>query len=292
MKGLISLKDPKYPILLKKIGRLAPARLYYKGVWQKDIFNDCLAVVGSRQMTNYGKRAVELIVSQVAAAGITVVSGFMYGIDAAAHEAALKAGGKTIAVMPCGIDLIHPGFQKKLYYQILENQGLIISEYDNNFEPAVWTYPQRNRIVAGLSKAVLIVEAAARSGSLITANFAKKFNRKIFVVPGPITSHNSKGIMHLLKQGCSPIDSAQDILNYYQKSLDSSLNKQQKTIPAKADSLEEKIIQCLQREAMSLDELVATLSIPASKLNALLSLMELKSLIEEKGNKYYLTYDL
>lgn len=292
MTGIITLSDKKYPLLLKKTGKTAPKKFYYKGVWQKDIFNDCLAVVGSRRMTNYGKKAVELIVSQVAAAGITVVSGFMYGIDAAAHEAALKAGGRTVAVMPCGIDLIHPAFQKKLYYQILENQGLIISEYDNNFEPAIWTYPQRNRIVAGLSKAVLIVEAAARSGSLITANFAKKFNRKIFVIPGPIISHNSKGIMQLLKQGCSPIDSAQDILNYYQKSLDYSLNKERKNNLAKADSLEEKIIQCLQREAMSLDELVAALSVPASKLNALLSLMELKSLIEEKGNKYYLTYDL
>ena len=157
----------------------------------------------------------EKLVTELAASGITIVSGFMYGIDAAAHKAALLAGGRTIAVMPCGIDLIHPEYQQDLYMEILNNKGLVISEYEGSRAPALWTYPQRNRIVAGLSKAVLIIEAGEKSGSLITANFAKKFGRKVFAVPGPITSENSKGIMQLIKEGAEAVSSAQDILREY-----------------------------------------------------------------------------
>ena len=125
----------------------------------------------------------------------------MYGGDEAAHKAAVEAGGRTIAVMPCGIDMIHPEYQEELYNKILENKGLIISEYEGKFPPAIWTYPKRNRIVAGLSKAVLIVEAGLNSGTLITAECAKKFGRKIFAVPGPITSEVSKGTIQLIKEG-------------------------------------------------------------------------------------------
>lgn len=211
--------NKKYPKLLKKIGKDAPKQLYYKGSFDKEIFDNCLAVVGSRQMTTYGKRVVEQIVTPLSGAGVTIVSGFMYGVDAAAHKTAVQAGGKTIAVMPCGIDLIHPEYQQDLYMEILNNNGLVISEYEGNMQPSNWTYPRRNRIVAGLSKAVLIVEAGLKSGSLITANFAKKFGRKIFVVPGPITSENSKGIMQLIKEGATPISKVEDILDYYKKTL-------------------------------------------------------------------------
>lgn len=181
--NLITISDNKYPKLLKEIGKDAPKKLYYKGKWDEKIFKNCLAVVGSRMMTAYGKRVVEQIVTEVAAAGLTIVSGFMYGVDAASHQAALKAGGRTIAIMPCGIDLIHPQYQQDLYVEILNNQGLIISEYEGTFLPVNWTYPRRNRIIAAMSQAVLIVEAGEKSGSLITANFAKKFGGRVFAVP-------------------------------------------------------------------------------------------------------------
>ncbi len=284
--GKIIFDDKNYPDLLKSIGASAPKQLYYKGVWQPAIFEKCLAVVGSRQITYYGKRAVDKIVGPVAASGITIVSGFMYGVDAAAHQAALRAGGRTIAVMPCGIDVIHPAYQTKLYNQILQNKGLIISEYEGNFQPAVWTYPQRNRLVAGLASAVLIVEAALKSGSLITADLAKKFRRKVLVVPGPINSHNARGIIRLLRQGAYPVESAKDILELYgqTKILSSSAKPAE---PVCSNQLEEKVLQCLKKEALSLDELVEALSVPVDKLNSLLSLMQLKNLVEEKGNKYY-----
>ena len=181
----------------------------------KSIFNNCLSVIGSRRLTNYGKQALEQLVSQIAASGITIVSGFMYGGDAIAHRSALQVGGRTIAVMPCGIDLIHPQDQEELYHDILKNNGLIISEYEGDIQPTLWTYPRRNRIVAGLSKALLIVEAGEKSGCLITANYAKKFKRKIFVVPGPITSSVSKGSNLLIKEGAEMVTEAGDVLEFF-----------------------------------------------------------------------------
>ena len=168
MKNRIENGNPEYPPLLKAIAQ-APKELYYRGNWSACLFEECLAVVGSRKMTTYGRQVTEKLVSEIASAGITIVSGFMYGIDATAHKAALEAGGRTIAVMPCGIDLIHPEYQEDLYKEILENNGLIISEFPGLFPPALWTYPRRNRIVAGLSRATMVVEAGEKSGALITA---------------------------------------------------------------------------------------------------------------------------
>ena len=193
MENIVSITDSHYPELLKQLGNDAPKQLYYKGNWDDSIFENCLAVVGSRRMSSYGRQITEKLVGGIASRGITIVSGFMYGVDAVSHQAALEAGGRTIAVMPCGIDLIHPDYQEELYQEILKKDGLVISEYEGNFLPTLWTYPRRNRLVAGLSKAVMVVEAGEKSGSLITANFAKKLKRKIFAVPGPLTSSLSVG---------------------------------------------------------------------------------------------------
>jgi len=290
--NIVNLQDKKYPELLKKIGKTAPKQLYYKGSWDKDIFQNCLAVVGSRRMTTYGKQVAERIAGEAAAAGVTIVSGFMYGVDAAAHKAALSVGGRTVAVMPCGIDLIHPEYQQDLYAEILKNKGLVVSEYEGDSQPANWTYPQRNRIAAGLSRAALIIEAGEKSGSLITANLAKKFKRKLFVVPGPITSENSKGIMQLIKEGATPISSAGEILDYYRIH----------NIPAKTDgglasinknkdkekTLEQEIINHLHKEPLDIDTIAREFSIPVAKTGIILSMMQLKGQIKLEGNKYYL----
>jgi len=257
MQNVIYKDDKNYPSLLKKIGKDAPKQLYYKtrGVIpnlignpdldsrfrgndtrvendkntndQKiqsaysnkkfDIFNNCLGVVGSRKLTHYGEQAIERIVGELAMSSITIVSGFMYGGDALAHQTAIRVGGRTIAVMPCGIDRISPEDQKELYNDILENQGMIISEYEGEMAPALWTYPRRNRIVAGLSQAILVIEAGEKSGSLITANLAKKFKRKIFAVPGPITSSVSVGTNRLIKDGAEMVTDAKDILRWFRK---------------------------------------------------------------------------
>ena len=286
--NVISLEDKEYPELLREIGKQAPKQLYYKGNWDKEIFENCLAVVGSRQMTTYGQRVEEQIVAEVAAAGVTIVSGFMYGIDAESHKAALRVGGRTIAVMPCGIDLIHPEYQQDLYNEILDNKGLIISEYDGDIFPTLWMYPKRNRIVAGLSKAVLVIEAGEKSGSLITANLAKKFKRKIFAVPGQITSTVSKGTLELIRNGAEAVSSSKDVLREY--GFSSRFTPEGSYASQKTHtSLEHKIINHLQKEPMEADELARSLSVSAASLGTTLSLMQLKGFIQQDGNKYYVS---
>jgi len=285
-EGVINIEEGKYPELLRKIDH-PPRKLYYRGRWDEDIFKNCLAVVGSRKMTNYGLIAVEKIVKEVAAAGVTVVSGFMYGIDAASHRAALDGGGRTIAVMPCGINLVHPEYQGELYGDILKNQGLIISEFEGDFPPDNWTYPKRNRIVAGLSKATLIVEAAMKSGSLITAGLAKKYQRKLFALPGPITSKVSEGTNHLLKNGASLVTSSKDILDFYgliNSPLGSSNNQ-------KTEGREREILELLKREAMEVDDISRKFGLSASEIGAILSLMAMKGLVFQKGRRYFANFN-
>jgi len=300
MSNVFYKDDKEYPELLKQIGKDAPKQLYYKTRSSHlDIFENCLTVIGSRKLTSYGKQVIEQLVGEIAMSGITIVSGFMYGGDAAAHQAAVKVGGRTIAVMPCGIDRISPEDQEELYQDILENNGLIVSEYEGDMAPALWSYPRRNRIAAGLSKALLIVEAGEKSGCLITANYAKKFNRKIFVAPGPITSSVSKGSNMLIKEGAEMVLSAKDVLKYYQnrssrsKSYRPRLDEyilpssEHKDVALKARPMDEKqILDLLEREPMGIDELSRKLEISSSELGVKLSMMEIKGLIKLRGNKY------
>jgi DNA processing protein len=279
------------------------------------IFDNCLAVVGTRKLTSYGRQIIEQLVGKIALSGVTIVSGFMYGGDAAAHQAALKAGGRTIAVMPCGINRIHPEDQVKLYQEILDNNGLIISEHQGNMAPVLWTYPQRNRIIAGLSKALLIIEAGDKSGCLITANYARKFKRKIFVVPGQITSSVSKGSNALIKQGAEMVLEADDILKHYRSGLvgltlrETNFFESLSPIPPAAgqyvhayDSkklslsrkmqdkdpggIEKQILDLLSRESLGADELSRQLGMPIPELSVKLSAMEMRGIIKLRGNKY------
>lgn len=293
---MITPRDKEYPELLKGIGKTAPKKIYYNGEWDSTIFKNCLAVVGSRRMTSYGKRVTEKIVTEVAAAGITIVSGFMYGVDATAHRVAVDSGGRTIAVMPCGIDLVHPSYQHKLYNDILDNRGLIISEYEGETAPANWTYPKRNRIVAGLSQALLVIEAEEKSGSLITADLAKKYKRKIFAIPGPITSTTSRGTLGLIKEGAELVITARDILDYfkslgfsYQAKLSEFSNEDNsQNADNSKKSTEKKIVTYLEGEPLGVDELSRLLNIPVSKLGVTLSIMQLRGLISQSGTKYYI----
>jgi len=298
MAQVIGIEDERYPRLLKEIGKNAPKKLYYKGNWN-DIFpassdelasrggENYLTVVGSRRLTTYGRRATDQIVTEIAASGVTIVSGFMYGGDEAAHSAAVRVGGKTIAVMPCGIDIIHPAYQKKLYNEILENNGLIISEYESGFLPKTWSFVQRDRIVAGLSKAVLVTEASLKSGSLLTAGYAKKYGRKVFAVPGQITSDVAKGTIQLIREGAEPVTEAQDILKYYDISFAKNKKETNKNFVC-GNKLEQDIINQLGGEPMEADAIARALCVPAAKLGTTLSLMQLKGFINQDAGKYYI----
>lgn len=278
----IFLNDKNYPSVLRGIED-APAVLNYRGEFDESIFRDTLAVVGSRRVTSYGKRVVEEVISKVAKEGVTIVSGFMYGVDAAAHRAALSAGGKTIAVMPCGVDVIHPAYQKDLYKEI-EEKGLILSEFDNGYPPSKWTYPRRNRIVVGLSKAVLAVEAEEKSGTLISANLAVKYKRKLFAVPGSIFSPTSEGTNRIIKEGLAEsVLSAEEILSFFNKSLE---KRSAKKVEGLSED-EKKVFNVLKSEAMDANSICKTMKMSVSQTNTTLSILCLKGVVKKERGKYY-----
>jgi len=237
-------------------------------------------------MTTYGKHITNKLVLEIARSGVTIVSGFMFGIDATAHKAALNAGGRTIAVMPCGIDVVHPAYQETLYKDILKNRGLIISEFESTFPPALWTYPRRNRIVAGIAKVIMVVEAGEKSGSLITASLTIKYKRRLFAVPGPLNSALSRGSLQLIKQGAEIVTGAGDVLAGYGMAAHNFSADPLQYL--KLGKLEQSIVRKLQEESLGIDVLARLVKISASQIGTTLSLMQLKGLVVEEGGKYHI----
>lgn len=212
--SVLTLNDPKYPRLLKEISD-PPFLLYIRGVNTGEPINlqKTIAVVGTRNITRYGVEVTQKIVKDLVAAGFTIVSGLAYGVDAVAHQTAIDCGGKTIAVLGCGIDIIHPPSNARLYREISEGGfGAVISEMPLGLRPNKGLFVARNRIVSGLSLGVVVTEGAEDSGTLITARHAADQGREVFAVPGPITSLMSRGPARLLKNGAKLVESAEDII--------------------------------------------------------------------------------
>ncbi|OQY31727.1 MAG: DNA protecting protein DprA [Spirochaetaceae bacterium 4572_59] len=283
----IDIFSEEYPDSLRQIAD-PPRILYYRGEWNPEIFEQTISVVGSRKMTRYGRFMTESLVTEIAEAGITVLSGFMYGIDATSHKAAVDAEGKTIAVMPCGIERIHPLYQKGLYEEIIHGGGLILSEYEADSQPALWTYPRRNRIVVGLSPLLLVMEAGLKSGALMTARIARRYNKKIYALPGPLSSTVSLGCALLIKQGASIVTGSQDILLEYGllpcEPKQNGTGKRKKML----SSLQKSIIEQLEREAMSVDEMTRVLGKSASQIGAELTLLTLQKRLSFQEGRYSL----
>ena len=278
----IDITSKAYPIWLKKI-KNPPQKLYYRGNFNKQIFNKCLAVVGSRKNTRYGQEAIEGLIPKLVEERITIISGFMYGIDSLAHNCCLEYGGKTIAVLGCGLNVIYPQTNDKLYLKILENGGLVISEYSPETKPNLWTFPQRNRIVAGLAnRGILVIEAGEKSGSLITARIGLEENRQIYCIPGPITSKMSVGSNWLIKSGKAKlVDNVYDILDK------SGQNQhQQMTLFADLSGTEKEIMILLQNEPLIIDQIVKKTSKPIDEIVTNLSLLEMKGLVREISGIY------
>lgn len=208
----VGINEEHFPPMLKEL-KNPPTMLYYKGTLP-DKTDLCIAMVGSRNFTNYGKEAAQMIAEDLAASGVVVVSGAARGIDTAAHIGALKKG-RTIAVLGCGIDYVYPPENRKLFYEILEKDGAIISEYKPGTTPYPAFFPARNRIISGLSHGTVVVEAGRKSGALITADHAVNDNRDVFAVPGSIFSNMSAGPNWLLSEGAIPARCAEDILKEY-----------------------------------------------------------------------------
>lgn len=268
-----------------KIGKVTKS-IYYRGIWDENIFKRSIAIVGSRSMTRYGKEAVDKFVSAFVAEGVTTISGFMYGVDTEVHQKTVDYGGRTVAVFGCGLDVIYPPENEKLYGQILENKGLVISEYEPFAKPHLWKFPQRNKIVAGLANlGVLVIEAGEKSGSLITAKLAKKMGKKVYAVPGSITSSVSVGTNNLIKSGeAIMVTEPRDILG---GSVQRTADRKQTT--PNLNNLESKIYKVLQLEPLDIDEIAAKIEGNIVEFGSTLSVMSLKGLITESGGKYYLS---
>lgn len=279
----VTPRDKNFPIILTKIPN-PPKVLYYRGKLNNSLFNKSLAVVGSRRVTRYGKEITDKFVTDLVTKKVTIVSGFMYGVDTIAHQSTVDNAGATVAVFASGLNQIYPPENDKLYTKILELDGAVLSEYKPEQKPQLWAYPQRNRIVSGLSSlGVLVVEAGEKSGSLVTADLALKQNKKVFAIPGPIISSVSQGTNKLIKEGSAQlVTDPSDIFGSKQK-----LDK--KKIPPDLSELETKIYKSLLAEELTIDELSADTGINIIKLSTTISMMSLKNLITESNSKYYIS---
>ena len=207
--AVLTYVDETYPVLLREISD-PPAVLYYRGDPEL-LQTDCIAMVGSRSSSSYGNRTALTLAKKLSASGVTIVSGLALGVDAETHRGALAVNGQTIGVLGCGIDVVYPRQHAQLFQEIGE-RGLIISEYPLGTQPEGFRFPARNRIIAGISKGVVVVEAARKSGSLITAQMALDFGREVYGVPGQVDSYKSEGVHALLQQGAKLVQSEHDIL--------------------------------------------------------------------------------
>lgn len=282
------LPETDLPQLLKEIPQ-PPKSLNYRGTLPSPDLK-LLAVVGSRKYSTYGKQVVDHLISGLAGYPVGVVSGLALGIDSLAHEAALQNNLYTLAVPGGGLDdsVIYPASHKRLALRILEVGGGLLSEFDHTFKATNWSFPQRNRIVCGMCQATLLIEAAEKSGTLITARLAADYNRELLVVPGDIFSKNSKGVHQFLKLGATPVTSAEDILYALGIDPEESRAEQKAQLfapPADLSPAEQKILKALSEPA-DRDSLIRASGLNPAEANVLLMQMEIKGLIAVEQNTY------
>src|SRR5437660_7300458 len=291
---ILVLDDGVYPSLLREIYD-PPIALYVKGAWSECLDQPCVAIVGSRRCSTYGQNAALMLARDLAQRGVTVVSGFARGIDAAAHRGALEGGGRTVAVLGTGIDQFYPRDHKKLADEILERGGAVVTQFPLSTPPVSENFPYRNRIISGLSLGVVVVEAAENSGSLITARLAIEQNREVFAVPGNITSRNSFGTNYLIKgAGAKLVQQWQDIAAelppqiaakllpppFGEKKNEKSLAHQLALVPDNLSGAEHAVFELLSADNPAhIDALLDTTKLSTSDLTAALLALEMRELV-------------
>lgn len=295
--SVLSINDPKYPKLLKETSD-APFLLYVRGRRGKEPINldRTIAIVGTRKVSHYGVEVTRTIVADLVYAGCTIVSGMAYGVDAIAHKTALDAGGQTIAVLGCGVDVIAPPTNTKLYWEIIESgRGAIVSEMPLGMRPDKGLFLARNRIISGLSRGVVVTEGAEDSGALITASRAGEQGREVFAVPGPITSATSRGPAKLLKSGAKLVESAQDILaelSWGNNSFDKfprprEIVKEVSSVSQSFTGDNRRIIDLLQKERLHVDDIVRLSGLTAGVVASILTVLEIRGVARDYGEKEY-----
>jgi len=281
---VLTLDDPDYPALLSELPDSPPV-LYIKGT-VVDADQWAVAFVGTRRATVYGRDVTQRLVTGLVSAGITIVSGMALGIGAAAHQAALDVGGRTLAVLGCGIDMIYPPEHRHLAAAIMDN-GALITEFPPGTPPEGKNFPVRNRTVSGLALGVVVVEAPVNSGALITADSAADQGRDVFAVPGNITAKSSIGGNRLIQHGAKLVISAEDILDELNLSRTAVEIRTQVREVAPSDPAEAALAEHLGDEPTHIDELCQLSGLPITQVSSTLSLMELKGLVRRWEGMYY-----
>jgi DNA processing protein len=280
---VVTVLDDDYPRILREIPGPPPV-LYYRGTLNTQD-EPTIAIVGTRRATSYGREATNRIASDLAAAGVTIVSGLAKGIDGYAHRAALESGRRTIAVMASGVDIIYPTEHRQLAERIVES-GALISDYPPGTKPDAPNFPARNRIISGLSLATVVVEAPTRSGALITVGFAADQGRDVYAVPGNILSKASEGTNKLLRQGATPLTSAADLLDdLHLAPVAQELEPAQIAFPITEE--ERAIYALVTAEPQHIDELAYSAGLTISQASALMTMLELKGLIANAGAQHF-----
>jgi len=280
--GLITWEDASYPRNLLNIAQPPPV-LYVKGtLLPADEW--AVALVGTRHASTYGREVARELASGLAASGVTVVSGLARGVDVAAHRAALEAGGRTIAVLGSGVDNIYPPEHAGVA-EAIAKAGAVVSDYALGTPPEAANFPPRNRIISGLAKGVVIVEAGEVSGALITADFAAEQGRDVFAVPGNIHQRTSLGANKLIQQGAKMVTGVADVL----EELNLALVTEQRTARAAlpADATEQRLLACLSAEPVHIDDLGVQMGLPIAQVSGALALMELKGMVRQVGGMNY-----
>lgn len=279
---VLTWDDPAYPSRLLNIYDPPPV-LYVKGeILDEDQW--AVAVVGTRGATVYGKEATRRIAGGLARNGLTIVSGLARGIDSEAHRAALDAGGRTIAVLGSGVDVIYPAESRRLAQAVVE-RGALVSEYALGTRPEAGNFPPRNRIISGLSLGAVIVEAGERSGALITADFALEQGREVFAVPGNIFRKKSMGANKLIQQGAKPVLSVEDILEELNLTMVSQQAEVRAIVPE--NETEATLLEYITADPIHVDEIRQKSDLPIAQVSSTLALMELKGMVRQVGGMNY-----
>jgi len=281
--SIVTFTDKSYPNNLKQIYD-PPPLLYVRGDLQaKDDL--AISMVGSRLSSSYGRMITERIAGDMARHGVTIVSGMARGIDSAAHRGALSAGGRTIAVLGCGVDIVYPPENRRLFEEITAH-GAVISEFPMSTPPEGTNFPRRNRIISGLSLGVVVVQADSRSGSLITAGLALEQNRDVFAVPGNVGMARSRGTNRLIKQGAKLVESADDILEEILPRFQHQGLEPTDVKPSLEDE-EERVFRIIEDEPAHIDSIIAQTGMDASRVSAILLQLELKGLVQQLPGKRF-----
>ncbi len=279
---ILTWADSAYPKRLREIAQPPPI-LYLRGEYlPDDLF--AIAIVGTRKVTAYGRQVTEEIASFLALNGMTVISGLARGVDLIAHQTALKAGGRTIGILGSGVDKIYPPEHRGLAEQMIA-RGAIISDYAVGTPPEASNFPPRNRIISGLSLAVVVIEAAETSGALITAEFAAEQGREVFAVPGSILAPQSKGTNKLIQNGALPLLTPDDLMQALDLTRMGAQKSARKILPA--DEIEAKVLSVLSSEPVHVDDILHQSGLPIEKISATLTLMELKGMVRQVGGMNY-----